>query len=42
VDEEEMLAEAGRPTDPGAERQDPEALVLKLLADELGARPIKG
>jgi DNA polymerase-3 subunit gamma/tau len=43
VDEEEMLAEAARPTEPGGEgeKHDPEAVMLKLLADELGARPIK-
>ncbi|WNV91643.1 DNA polymerase III subunit gamma and tau [Umezawaea sp. Da 62-37] len=41
VDEEEMLAEASLPTDPDAPRQDPEAAVLQLLADELGARPLK-
>ncbi|MDR6597600.1 DNA polymerase III subunit gamma and tau [Saccharothrix longispora] len=42
VDEEEMLAEAALPSEEGAERLDPEAVVLKLLADELGARPLKG
>ncbi|MEV0677216.1 DNA polymerase III subunit gamma and tau [Actinosynnema sp. NPDC050436] len=43
VDEEEMLAEAARPgADDGGERLDPEAVVLKLLADHLGARPLKG
>ncbi|WP_189221355.1 DNA polymerase III subunit gamma and tau [Saccharothrix coeruleofusca] len=42
VDEEEMLAEAARPTEEGGERHDPEAVVLKLLADQLGARPLKG
>jgi DNA polymerase-3 subunit gamma/tau len=41
VDEEEMLAEASLPSEPGAEKQNPEAIVLKLLADELGARPLK-
>ncbi|AXX27545.1 DNA polymerase III subunit gamma and tau [Actinosynnema pretiosum subsp. pretiosum] len=41
VDEEEMFAEAARPGEPGEERLDPEAVVLKLLADELGARPLK-
>ncbi|MDT7788632.1 MAG: polymerase subunit gamma/tau [Pseudonocardiales bacterium] len=42
-DEEAMLAEAARPADPDAvsKEQDPEAVVLKLLADELGARPLK-
>ncbi|MBB5958937.1 DNA polymerase-3 subunit gamma/tau [Saccharothrix tamanrassetensis] len=40
VDEEEMLAEAARPGEAG-EQLDPEAVVLKLLADELGARPLK-
>ncbi|GAA1265487.1 hypothetical protein GCM10009634_06020 [Saccharothrix xinjiangensis] len=42
VDEEEMLAEAARPTEEGSQGLDPEAVVLKLLADELGARPLKG
>ncbi|MBM7811964.1 DNA polymerase III subunit gamma and tau [Saccharothrix algeriensis] len=41
VDEEEMLAEAARPGEAG-EALDPETAVLKLLADELGARPLKG
>ncbi|WP_309110237.1 DNA polymerase III subunit gamma and tau [Saccharothrix sp.] len=41
VDEEEMLAEAARPGDAG-DQLDPEQVVLKLLADELGARPLKG
>ncbi|GAA0239498.1 hypothetical protein GCM10010492_43360 [Saccharothrix mutabilis subsp. mutabilis] len=40
VDEEEMLAEAARPGDAG-DQLDPEQVVLKLLADELGARPLK-
>jgi DNA polymerase-3 subunit gamma/tau len=42
-DEESMLAEAARPVDPDSvnEAQDPEAVMLKLLADELGARPLK-
>ncbi|KJK48007.1 DNA polymerase III subunit gamma/tau [Lentzea aerocolonigenes] len=42
-DEEAMLAEAARPADPDAVTKDldPEAVVLKLLADELGARPLK-
>ncbi|WP_433267353.1 DNA polymerase III subunit gamma and tau [Actinosynnema sp. CS-041913] len=40
VDEEEMLAEAARPGEAG-DQPDPEAVVLKLLADELGARPLK-
>ncbi|WP_346127192.1 DNA polymerase III subunit gamma and tau [Lentzea roselyniae] len=42
-DEEAMLAEAARPVDPGSvsKEQDPEAVMLKLLADELGARPLK-
>jgi DNA polymerase-3 subunit gamma/tau len=42
VDEEEMLAEAALPGEEGDQRLDPEAVVLKLLADELGARPLKG
>ncbi|MEU4801266.1 DNA polymerase III subunit gamma and tau [Actinosynnema sp. NPDC023587] len=43
VDEEEMLAEAARPGDDDTgERLDPEAVVLKLLAEQLGARPLKG
>ncbi|QFZ16245.1 DNA polymerase III subunit gamma and tau [Saccharothrix syringae] len=42
VDEEEMLAEAARPNEDGEQGLDPEAVVLKLLADELGARPLKG
>ncbi|MGM1062434.1 DNA polymerase III subunit gamma and tau [Saccharothrix sp. Mg75] len=42
VDEEEMLAEAALPSEDLGERPDPEAIVLKLLADELGARPLKG
>ncbi|WP_447005186.1 DNA polymerase III subunit gamma and tau [Saccharothrix isguenensis] len=42
VDEEEMLAEAARPGEDDGRRLDPEAVVLKLLADELGARPLKG
>ncbi|MFD1147008.1 DNA polymerase III subunit gamma/tau, partial [Saccharothrix hoggarensis] len=42
VDEEEMFAEAALPGDADGERLDPEAVVLKLLADELGARPLKG
>lgn len=42
-DEESMLAEAARPADPGStpEARDPETVILKLLADELGARPLK-
>ncbi|MFD9703038.1 DNA polymerase III subunit gamma and tau [Lentzea sp. NPDC059081] len=42
-DEEAMLAEAARPADPSAVQhaQDPETVMLKLLADELGARPLK-
>jgi DNA polymerase-3 subunit gamma/tau len=42
-DEEAMLAEAARPVDPDSmtKGQDPEAVMLKLLADELGARPLK-
>ncbi|MFD5830578.1 DNA polymerase III subunit gamma and tau [Lentzea sp. NPDC060358] len=43
-DEEAMLAEAARPLDPTAavpQAQDPESVMLKLLADELGARPLK-
>ncbi|ONI81959.1 DNA polymerase III subunit gamma/tau [Saccharothrix sp. ALI-22-I] len=42
VDEEEMFAEAALPGDADGQRLDPEAVVLKLLADELGARPLKG
>ncbi|HEX6343409.1 DNA polymerase III subunit gamma and tau [Umezawaea sp.] len=43
VDEEEMLAEASMPRDPSAVATtvDPEAAVLRLLADQLGARPLK-
>jgi DNA polymerase-3 subunit gamma/tau len=44
VDEEEMLAEASLPRDPTAvvaTTVDPEAAVLQLLADQLGARPLK-
>ncbi len=43
VDEEEMLAEASLPRDPAAvaTTADPEAAVLQLLADQLGARPLK-
>ncbi|SMD21379.1 DNA polymerase III subunit gamma and tau [Lentzea albidocapillata] len=44
-DEEAMLAEAARPVDPGAvnevQAKDPESVMLQLLADELGARPLK-
>ncbi len=42
-DEEAMLAEAARPADPDSvpANQDPESVMLKLLADELGARPLK-
>ncbi len=42
-DEESMMAEAARPVDPDnmTVAQDPEAVMLKLLADELGARPLK-
>ncbi|WP_090097653.1 DNA polymerase III subunit gamma and tau [Lentzea jiangxiensis] len=42
-DEEAMLAEAARPADPDStpEAKDPESVMLKLLADELGARPLK-
>ncbi|WP_189156437.1 DNA polymerase III subunit gamma and tau [Lentzea pudingi] len=42
-DEETMLAEAARPADPDStpEARDPETVILKLLADELGARPLK-
>ncbi|WP_093596084.1 DNA polymerase III subunit gamma and tau [Lentzea waywayandensis] len=44
-DEEAMLAEAARPADPGAvnevQAKDPESVMLQLLADELGARPLK-
>ncbi|MBW4719712.1 DNA polymerase III subunit gamma and tau [Saccharothrix obliqua] len=41
VDEEEMLAEAARPGAAG-DQLDPEEVVLKLLREELGARPLKG
>ncbi|MGW6443480.1 DNA polymerase III subunit gamma and tau [Lentzea sp. NPDC055074] len=44
-DEEAMLAEAARPADPDrvneAQAKDPESVMLQLLADELGARPLK-
>ncbi|MGZ3141350.1 DNA polymerase III subunit gamma and tau [Lentzea chajnantorensis] len=43
-DEEAMLAEAARPADPNATpvaALDPEAKMFQLLADELGARPLK-
>ncbi|MCX2952381.1 DNA polymerase III subunit gamma and tau [Lentzea sp. NEAU-D7] len=44
-DEEAMLAEAARPADPGSvnevQAKDPESVMLQLLADELGARPLK-
>ncbi len=42
-DEEAMLAEAARPADPSTmpAAQDPESMILKMLADELGARPLK-
>ncbi|MEV6712023.1 DNA polymerase III subunit gamma and tau [Lentzea sp. NPDC051208] len=44
-DEEAMLAEAARPADPGTvnevQAKDPESVMLQLLADELGARPLK-
>ncbi|WP_285635736.1 DNA polymerase III subunit gamma and tau [Lentzea sp. NBRC 102530] len=44
-DEEAMLAEAARPADPdavpAAQANDPETAMLKLLEDELGARPLK-
>jgi DNA polymerase-3 subunit gamma/tau len=44
-DEESMLADAARPADPNAVAaaapQDPETVMLKLLEDELGARPLK-
>ncbi|WP_089950160.1 DNA polymerase III subunit gamma and tau [Lentzea xinjiangensis] len=42
-DEEAMLAEAARPADPNAvvQADDPETAMLKLLAEELGARPLK-
>jgi len=39
-----MLAEAARPADPNATpvvALDPEAKMFQLLADELGARPLK-
>ncbi|MFI6100932.1 DNA polymerase III subunit gamma and tau [Lentzea sp. NPDC051213] len=42
-DEMAMLAEAARPADPATvtEARDPESVMMKLLADELGARPLK-
>ncbi|WP_394614463.1 DNA polymerase III subunit gamma and tau [Lentzea sp. JNUCC 0626] len=44
-DEEAMLAEAARPADPDAapapQANDPETAMLKLLEDQLGARPLK-
>ncbi|SDD86051.1 DNA polymerase III subunit gamma and tau [Actinokineospora iranica] len=42
-DEEEMLAQAARKPDPNdaAAREDPEAAMLKLLAEKLGARPVE-
>ncbi|WP_223198747.1 DNA polymerase III subunit gamma and tau [Solihabitans fulvus] len=42
-DEEELLAEAARPQEPGTDgkRLDPEEIALQLLADELGAKPLK-
>ncbi|MFJ5987563.1 DNA polymerase III subunit gamma and tau [Lentzea sp. NPDC092896] len=44
-DEEAMLAEAARPADPDkvneVQAKDPESVMLQLLADELGARPLK-
>jgi DNA polymerase III subunit gamma/tau len=42
-DEETMLAEAARPADQDSTlaARDPETVILKLLADELGARPLK-
>ncbi|MFD4641724.1 DNA polymerase III subunit gamma and tau [Lentzea sp. NPDC058436] len=44
-DEEAMLAEAARPADQDAVNEaqvkDPESVMLQLLADELGARPLK-
>jgi DNA polymerase III subunit gamma/tau len=44
-DEEAMLAEAARPVDPATvnevQAKDPESVMLQLLADELGARPLK-
>ncbi|WP_191302393.1 DNA polymerase III subunit gamma and tau [Lentzea cavernae] len=44
-DEEAMLAEAARPVDQDAmneaQAKDPESVMLQLLADELGARPLK-
>ncbi len=41
-DEEELLAEASRPADPSRQvvTRDPEEVMLQLLADELGARPL--
>ncbi len=42
-DEEEMLAQAARKPEPGepVSKQDPEAVMLALLADKLGARPVE-
>ncbi|MBC6446924.1 DNA polymerase III subunit gamma and tau [Actinokineospora xionganensis] len=42
-DEEELMAQAAHAPEPGAEgsRQDPEEAMLKLLAEKLGAKPLK-
>ncbi|RLK59969.1 DNA polymerase III subunit gamma and tau [Actinokineospora cianjurensis] len=43
-DEEEMMAQAAvkpDPNDASTRQQDPEAVMLKLLADTLGARPVE-
>ncbi|PPK65878.1 DNA polymerase III subunit gamma and tau [Actinokineospora auranticolor] len=40
-DEEEMMAQAAQKPEPGARQADPEAVMLKLLADTLGARPVE-
>lgn len=40
-EEQEMLADAARPVDPG-QRRDPDEVALDLLASELGATPLNG
>ncbi|MGH3863492.1 DNA polymerase III subunit gamma and tau [Actinokineospora sp.] len=42
-DEEELMAQAAHAPEPGAEgsRQDPEEAMLRLLAEKLGAKPLK-
>ncbi len=40
-EEQEMLADAARPVDPG-QRRDPDEVALELLASELGATPLNG